>query len=179
MTGQPIISIDNCNGELRSPLLCQAVERPLLQLRPRGTSDQRLVANTVTPFANGNNIEIADDLVRRTIQCALDADMEQPETRRFRQDPLAMVLADRGRYVAAILTIARAYICAGMPGRPEPVMSFGRWSDMVRGPLTWLGEADPCNTVVGLTRSLRPGRPSSPRWRCCPTRGAATQRPTS
>lgn len=36
--------------------------------------------------------------------------MEVPEAREFAADPVATVLADRGRYIAACLTVARAYI---------------------------------------------------------------------
>jgi hypothetical protein len=150
LNGQPIISIDNCNGELRSEFLCQAVERPLLQVRMLGVSKDVTVANSVSYFANGNNIQIAEDLVRRTLQCRLDANMERPETREFRRNPLADILADRGKFVAAVLTIARAYVVAGMPDRPPRFMSFDRWSDVVRGSLMWLGHADPCDTVADL-----------------------------
>jgi putative DNA primase/helicase len=45
LTGQAIIAIDNCNGELRSPFLCQAVERPLLQVRALGSSDLARIGN--------------------------------------------------------------------------------------------------------------------------------------
>jgi putative DNA primase/helicase len=59
--------------------------------------------------------------------------MEQPETRKFKGDPMKAVLADRGRFVAAILTVARAYIVAGKPGRLSPFASFDRWSELIRG----------------------------------------------
>jgi putative DNA primase/helicase len=42
------------------------------------------------------------------------------------------------------LTALRAYIVAGQPKQPHPVMgSFEEWSRRVRDALTWLGEADP------------------------------------
>jgi putative DNA primase/helicase len=153
MTGQPIISLDNVNGILSGEFLCQLIERPLLLVRILGLSEQVKIANCFTVFANGNNIEIAEDLVRRTIQCSLDAGMEHPERRQFRRDPLRMVLADRGLYVAAVLIIVRAYICAGMPNKPPPFMSFNAWSDLVRGSLMWLGCADPVATVLDLGKA--------------------------
>jgi hypothetical protein len=58
------------------------------------------------------------------------------------------VLADRGRYIAAALTIARAYGVGGMPDRPPPFASFDAWSDKVRGSLMWLRQADPVETVA-------------------------------
>jgi len=85
LDGQPIVSIDNCNGELRSEFLCQAIERPLLKVRALGSSELIRIANSVSYFANGNNIQIAADLVRRTLQCRLDANMERPETREFQR----------------------------------------------------------------------------------------------
>jgi hypothetical protein len=151
LTGQPIISIDNCNGELRSEFLCQAVERPVLQVRALGTSELARIDNATTCLSNGNNIQIAEDLVRRSVQCSLDANIDRPETRKFVHDPLAAIFADRGRYVAAVLTIARAYVVAGMPHRPPPFASFDRWNELVRGALMWLGCADPCDTVAELS----------------------------
>ena len=54
-----------------------------------------------------------------------------------------MVMADRGKYIAACLTICRAYIAAGRPDKLPKLASFGGWSDTVRSALVWLGEADP------------------------------------
>jgi putative DNA primase/helicase len=135
--------------------LCQITERPLLQLRPLGTSKQIRVANTFTVLANGNNAVVAADMVRRTIECRLDANMESPETRVFHDNPLARIMRNRGAYVAACLTVARAYICAGRPGRLPPLASYEAWSDLVRSPLVWLGCADPVASMSSL-RSLDP-----------------------
>jgi hypothetical protein len=146
LAGFPIIGLDNCRDTLAGDFLCQVTERPLLQLRALGKSDKIRVANTFTTYANGNNVAVADDLVRRTIRCTLDANLENPECRTFRGDPLAAVRRDRGAYIAAALTIARAYIAAGKPGRLPPLPSYEGWSDLVRSPLKWLGYADPVDT---------------------------------
>ena len=50
--------------------------------------------------------------------------MEDPYRREFTQNPFAMVMEDRGKYIAAILTIMRAYHVANRPNRPPPFMSF-------------------------------------------------------
>jgi putative DNA primase/helicase len=74
--------------------------------------------------------------------------MERPELRQFRKDPVATVLSDRGRYVAAVLTIVRAYITAGCPDECRPSLaSFGDWSRLVRSSLVWLGREDPIKTM--------------------------------
>jgi putative DNA primase/helicase len=145
LKGQPIIAIDNLNGELGGARLCQAVERPSIQVRILGLSKAPTVVNTVCVFGNGNNMRLVGDITPRTLQISLDAKMERPELRHFRGDPLASILADRGRYVAAILTIARAYLAAGCPDLLS-LASFGEWTRLVRCPLIWLGCDDPWKT---------------------------------
>jgi putative DNA primase/helicase len=69
--------------------------------------------------------------------------MERPELRQFERDPVAMILENRGKYIAACLTIVRAYIIAGRPDLAPKLASFEGWSDNVRSALIWCGEADP------------------------------------
>jgi putative DNA primase/helicase len=147
LSGFPIIGLDNCRDLIEGDFLCQLTERPLLQLRPLGTSEVVRVANTFTVLANGNNATIAGDMVRRTIQCALDANMENPADREFNSDPIAQIKRDRGAYIAACLTIVRAYLTAGTPGKLPRLPSYGAWSDLVRSALVWLGRPDPVATM--------------------------------
>jgi putative DNA primase/helicase len=147
LAGQPIISIDNLNGDLQGDAFCQFVERPIVEVRPLGVSELVRIESRATLFATGNNIYLKGDMVRRAIVCSLDANSERPELRRFEHDPVATVLLDRGKFVAAALTIARAYLAAGKPGRCAPLNSFAPWSDLVRSSLVWLGQADPVETM--------------------------------
>lgn len=157
LSGQPIIAIDNVSEMLAGDFLNQVTERPLLQLRALGSSDPKRIANTFTVFANGNNLSAPADLVRRTLVCRLDANMENPEEREFDFNPVRNVLSDRGRYVAACLTIGRAYIVAGSPDKCRQLASFERWSDLVRSAIVWLGMPDPCQSM-DLARSEDPIR---------------------
>src|SRR5262249_41121371 len=112
-----------------------------------------------TVIANGNNIRLVGDLVRRTLTCNLDARMESPETRSFKFDPVARVKADRGKYLAAVFTIVRAYMAAGCPA-PSGALAlagFDEWSRIVRFPLMWLGMPDPVMSMEG-SRSMDPKR---------------------
>lgn len=147
LAGQQIIAIDNVSEMLSGDFLNQVTERPLLQLRPLGTSGIIRIANSFTVFANGNNLSAPADLVRRTLVCRLDANLENPEERTFESNPVKAVLADRGKYVAACLTIGRAYIVADSPNPCRTLPSFERWSDLVRSALVWLGVADPCSSM--------------------------------
>ena len=69
---------------------------------------------------------------------------ERPELRQFRRDVLDTSPGiNRARYVAAALTVVRAYLAAGAPQVCGPFGSYADWSRMVRSPLVWLGEPDP------------------------------------
>ncbi|WP_159013229.1 hypothetical protein [Acidisoma sp. S159] len=147
LAGFPIASLDNVNGELGGDLLCQAIERPFIRLRPLGRSDIMEVESRATLFATGNALRVRGDMVRRTVVCDLDAGLERPELRPFQGDPVATVMANRGRYVSACLAIVRAYIIAGRPDSLPAIASFSDWSDTVRSALVWLGCADPADSM--------------------------------
>jgi hypothetical protein len=148
MAGQPLVSLDNVNGELKSDFLCQAIERPVVDIRILGRSELiRVEARNLSMFANGNNITIYGDLCRRVIVSSLDAKLERPELKQFDGDPIATILDDRGKYIAACLTICRAYQLAGRPNKAKRLASFEGWSDTVRSALIWLGCADPVKSM--------------------------------
>jgi putative DNA primase/helicase len=118
IAGQPLISIDNLNGELRGDLLCQLVERPVVYVRPLGLSKLvRVEPRAMSFFADGNNLVVAGDMTRRSLLMQMDPKEEEPELREFSGKPFETVLADRGKFVAACLTLCRAYCVAGRPGR--------------------------------------------------------------
>ncbi|MFK4525724.1 hypothetical protein ABIF90_003705 [Bradyrhizobium japonicum] len=144
LAGQPLLSIDNISGDLRSDLLCQLIERQIVDVRILGKSERVSVETRgLTTFGTGNNVAIYGDLTRRTLVTSLDPEMERPETRCFSKNPVELILADRGKYVAACLTICRAYKVAGSPNKVPRLASFEGWSDTVRSALIWLGQADP------------------------------------
>jgi putative DNA primase/helicase len=147
LAGQPIINLDNVNGDLGGDALCQIIERPIVEIRILGKSERVRIEARCTVLATGNNLRLLGDMTRRVLRCTLDANQERPELRQFKRDPVAEVLADRGRYVAAALTIVRAYIAAGRPCVASRLASFEGWSDTVRSALTWLGRADPLETM--------------------------------
>lgn len=170
LAGFVVISLDNLSDQLGGDLLCQAVERPVIRLRPLGTSEITEVESTATLFATGNNLVIAGDMTRRTLLAHLDAQMERPEERQFSFDPVQRVIGDRGVYVAACLTIVRSYLLAGCPGKLPQLASFGAWSDLVRSALVWLGCADPAKSIQEVRRSdpvLETLRQVQAAWRRC------------
>ena len=149
LAGRPLITIDNVNGTLMSDALCQIIERPRPLVRILGKSELiEVETRGTTLFANGNNISVFGDLCRRVVRTRLDPRMENPELKTFKGNPVATVLADRGAYIAAALTVCRAYIVAGRPHLAPRLASFEGWSDTVRSALIWLGKHDPISSMA-------------------------------
>jgi putative DNA primase/helicase len=158
MAGQPLISIDNVTMDLGGDALCIAIERGSIRMRVLGLSkNARIEARGTTFFATGNNLVVRGDACRRVITARLDPKVERPELREFKGNPIAQVMADRGAYIAAALTICRAYLVAGRPSPARRLASFEGWSDTVRSALIWLGVADPVAAMDGAT-ALDPER---------------------
>jgi hypothetical protein len=148
LAGDVVISIDNCEHELQSVFLCQALTQQKLNIRMLGMSKNVETPVTATVFATGNNLTIAGDLTRRALLGALDAHCEHPERREFEFDPIAVARAERERLVVAALTVLRAWHVAEEEIEHPPLGSFEEWSYRIRAPLLWLGEADACNTTI-------------------------------
>ena len=147
LSGAALISIDNCTRDLGGELLCQLAERPLVRIRILGRSEMPECECRTTIFATGNNVGFEGDMVRRGLVCNLDTLSERPELRQFQHDPLRQALENRGPYVAAALTIIRAYLTAGAPQVCSTIGSYAEWSRMARSPLVWLGQPDPVDSV--------------------------------
>jgi putative DNA primase/helicase len=143
LSGSAIVSLDNLTIDLGGDLLCQVAERPMVRIRILGRSEMPMCEVHTAVFATGNNVSFAGDMVRRGLVINLEALSERPEERDFKDDPLQRARAERERYIAAALTIVRAYLAAGAPKMSKPIASYREWSTMVRGPLMWLGEPDP------------------------------------
>jgi len=102
-------------------------------------------------FANGNNLTIVGDLVRRTLMGRMDAKCERPETRTFGENIAETTSSNRGALVVAALTVLRAWHLARERGERSSITPLGgypQWSVRVRDALVWLGCADPCLTIV-------------------------------
>jgi RepB DNA-primase N-terminal domain len=146
LSGTPIVSLDNCEHDLGGNILCQLNERPVMKIRVLGRSESPDCECRTAIFATGNHIVFKRDMSRRALTCNLEALVERPELRVFKRDALEHAAASRGAYVAAALTIVRAFYAAGRPEPKQPLPplgSYAEWSRMVRAPLVWLGEPDP------------------------------------
>jgi hypothetical protein len=105
LSGNAIVSFDNCSSEVDSELLCQALTQRELRVRELGYSRNVRVPITALFTVNGNNLVIANDLTRRTLLCQLDAGVERPETRKFKGRADGFV---RGMVLSDTLPLAMA-----------------------------------------------------------------------
>ena len=148
INGVPLYSIDNIIYPIGGVKLCQSIERAMVSPRLLGKSEMVPQRNIWTLYATGNNLRLKDDVTRRVIQATMNAGVERPELRTFKGNPFERVLADRGRFLWAALTVVAAYREAGLPGRlPWIGDTFGEWSDNVRSALVWLGRDDPVESM--------------------------------
>ena len=135
LSGIPMISLDNCAHDLAGEFLCQVAERPIVKIRILGRSETPDCEVHTAVYATGNNIGLKGDMVRRGLVCNLEALDERPELRRFNRDTRRQASANRATYVAAALTVMRAYLAAGAPEVCGPFGSYAEWSTMVRSPV--------------------------------------------
>jgi putative DNA primase/helicase len=158
LAGDPIVAIDNVEAPIEGSALCQTLTQTVRRIRVLGLSKMVTVPYVPMVTANGNNLVLKGDVVRRAIICRMDAGTERPELRDFDQDLLAEASENRRHLVADIIAIMLAYQRAGHPD--VGVTRFGSyepWSRMVRQALVWVGEADPCLSME-RTRGGDPSR---------------------
>lgn len=142
--------MNNLDFDIENALLNTMATEGLVGIRRFGKNDDIVECDCrgMTIFLNGNNIRVVGDMVRRTVTSHINANMEFPGERNFKFDPIEWIRADRGKYLAAIFTIARAYIAAGCPQvEAKPLAGFEGWSRFVRYPLVWLGCPDIATTM--------------------------------
>jgi putative DNA primase/helicase len=150
LAGRQVINLDNCNRPLRGAALCNLLTAERVSLRVLGLSKMPEITSSSFILANGNNMRLADDMVRRTVMSHIDPKMERPEEREIDWDAGAEARRNRGKYVSACLTIMLAYRAAGAPKQTTPLGSFETWSRSVRDAIVWAGLPDPCANASKL-----------------------------
>lgn len=163
LSGATIISIDNVTGTLRWPSLSAAITAPVWDDRILGISKTASVPVRVTWLANGNNLRLGGDLPRRAVWTRLDPKHPRPwERTKFRHPELLVwVAANRGRIIAALLTLARAWHVAGRPA-PGPILgSFEGWSKVMSGILEVAGVP---GFLKNTQRMLHEADDDAPQW---------------
>ncbi|MBF0262723.1 MAG: hypothetical protein HQL97_12925 [Magnetococcales bacterium] len=149
LNGDAVAVIDNVEKPIESDALCSVLTEANFLDRVLGKSETRKAPCLTTWIATGNNLRFKGDISTRVLICRFDARVERPEEREFKKDLRVWIKEYRPKLVQAGLTILRAYVEAGKPRLEiKPFGRFEAWSDMVRSPLIWLGEPDPCATRI-------------------------------
>lgn len=142
--GNLLLSLDNIEGILHSSTLASFLTADVWSARLLGTMQSPELEQNSMMMANGNNLQLGGDLPRRSYRIRMDAGVSQPWMRpatNFTYNPLLKyVKADRGKIIAALLTMVRAWYAAGQPAPQTaiPTLSeFSGWSDVIGGILDY------------------------------------------
>lgn len=137
----PLVLIDNLRHELDSSALAAALTAPFWEDRILGVSEMARLPIRCAWIATGNNPAFSNEMARRTVRIRLDARVDQPWRRDgFRHpDLMGWVRANRGRLVAACLTLGRAWIAAGRPRGRRSIGSYEAWAQVIGGVLEVAG----------------------------------------
>jgi hypothetical protein len=140
--GSTFIVFDDLAHTLRSPVLANALTASEWKGRILGRSEMIAVPQRATWIVTGNNIQLGGDIPRRCFHVRLDAKTSQP----YRRDDfkhanlLSYVKEHRGALLAALLTLARSWHCAGCPpATVKPLGSFEAWTRTIGGILEHVG----------------------------------------
>ncbi len=144
LAGDPLVSFDNLELPLWGPSLARALTCQEWEDRVLGGNTTVRLPQKAVWVCNGNNLKIRGDLPRRTFPIRLDAKLSRPwERQDFKQKNLRNWVSQwRGDFLAAILTIGRAWFIAQKPEpkKPLPVMGgFESWIEIIGGILSFAG----------------------------------------
>jgi hypothetical protein len=140
LAGAPWVLIDNATSLISAPL---AVVLTAMQWRGRrlGKSEIVDVPNDATWVATGNNVELSDEIARRTIPIRLDPGVERPEQRTGFAHPelLTWVSEHRATLVSACLSLIQAWMNANCPEGKVTLGSYESWARILGSVLSVSG----------------------------------------
>lgn len=146
IAGARLILFDNVVREFGGGELDQCLTaRDTVELRVLGRSEVRVLPWNAVIMASGNNIILCEDTVRRVLIARLESPVENPEDRTGFAHPhlFEWILEERGRLVAAALTVLRAFArLGGHMHEGKAWGSFESWSRLVPGAIVFAGGAD-------------------------------------
>ena len=130
--GATVMLLDNLDGKLFHPSLASAITATIWKDRRLGFSETVTVPQLATWIVTGNNIMLGGDIPRRGYRIRLDAKSSKPwdDGRQFKHENLiGWVRENRGRIIAAGLTLCRAWYASSCPAYDvRRLGSFEEWS---------------------------------------------------
>ncbi len=146
--GTTIQVLDNITTPVASPELSAVLTTSRYTGRILGVTEDVTLNVSTAWMANGVNVQIAGDIARRSYRSQIDPEMaipwQRPDETFKHPDLLGWARDNRGRILAAVYTLARAWIQAGRPEprRAPPVGSYPEWRHLVAGILEHAGVED-------------------------------------
>jgi hypothetical protein len=121
---------------LASLLTCRTWKDRLL-----GYSKAGAFPNMATWIASGNNTKMSRELIRRTVWCRLDAEVDAPWERTAFRHPrlITWTKENRGQLVWSALTLCQSWIAADRPKGTQTLGMFKGWAEVMGGILDKAG----------------------------------------
>ena len=141
-TAEPVIVLDNIEKPLRSPDLAAVLTMKYWSSRFLSRNKLGTFLNDRTWIGNGNQLQLASDMPRRSILIDLNYPYENPAARTgFKiKDMTAWLESNRATLLRAQLILLRAWILAGAEREDSQVMgSYMPWVQAMGGFLKFLG----------------------------------------
>jgi hypothetical protein len=157
--GALLFIVDNIDREAGGGSWEAAITARKWKGRQIGTSNEIEGDMNLCFYLTGNNMSFHDDMMRRILYARISprGDVRDGQPRWSKPNPDAWLMAHRAEFVAAAITLCRAYILAGQPDLGlEEFPSFEKWSDTVRSAIVWAGGEDPCRSVDSVREHIDP-----------------------
>ncbi len=142
LAGRSIVLFDNLRRRLDSATLAALLTATTWSDRLLGKTQTIELPNRAVWLATGNNLQMGEEIARRTVWIRLDAKVDRPWSRGgFRHNDLnAWLLRHRHELVWALLVLAQNWIAQGSPTwSGKPLGSYVAWASVVGGILEAAG----------------------------------------
>jgi putative DNA primase/helicase len=141
MDAPTFVLLDNLTRVLDSGSLASVLTSRFWKDRILGFSKTASLPNKTVWLGSGNNTHMSRELIRRTLWSRLDAEHDAPwERKNFRHPNLLVwAKANRGKLIAAALTLCQAWIRGGRPEGKATLGMFESWVAVIGGILDVAG----------------------------------------
>jgi hypothetical protein len=158
IAGGPSMFFDNFNNmTLRSSNLSSMLSERPAKMRKLGGSEMFTLNELAFMGITGNGLLLAEDLVRRLIRIAFDAQVENPELREFATGFIETeIMPNRIKLLVALMTIWRWGRLNALT-KGKSFGNYGQWCAWARDPLLTLGCRDPVERLTAM-KQTDPGR---------------------
>jgi hypothetical protein len=148
----PSLVIGNIDSKFGGSIIESLMTKAQYPGRVLGLSKMVYPSTKTLLMANGNNLTISKDMVRRSIMTRLDCGVEKPQNIEYEvKDIIGHTRLHRNQLFVHVLTILQAFLLSGEVDTARSKLNgFEDWDKLVRGALLWIGEADPVQSQIAL-----------------------------